>query len=85
MAAIFGPGGPIILPWTVRGDRFSGGTVHGVTVPPGSSVQHISQRLSQQPVQSVVAHRRNGSTSSFLLQLTMHQKCKLTIHDIIAS
>ena len=31
MAAIFGPGGPIILPWTVRGDRFSGGTVHGVT------------------------------------------------------
>ena len=33
MAAIFGPGGPIILPWTVRGDRFSGGTVHGVTPP----------------------------------------------------
>ena len=33
MAAIFGPGGPIILPWTVRGDRFSGGTVHGVTLP----------------------------------------------------
>ena len=32
MPAIFGPGGPIILPWTVRGDRFSGGTVHGVTV-----------------------------------------------------
>ena len=31
MAAIFGPGGPIILPWTVRGDHFSGGTVHGVT------------------------------------------------------
>ena len=34
MAAIFGPGGPIILPWTVRGDHFSGGTVHGVTEPP---------------------------------------------------
>ena len=34
MAAIFGPGGPIILPWTVRGDRFSGGTVHGVTGRP---------------------------------------------------
>ena len=33
MAAIFGPGGPIILPWTVRGDRFSGGTVHGMTGP----------------------------------------------------
>ena len=33
MAAIFGLGGPIILPWTVRGDRFSGGTVHGVTDP----------------------------------------------------
>ena len=33
MAAIFGPGGPIILPWTVRGDRFSRGTVHGVTGP----------------------------------------------------
>ena len=33
MAAIFGPGGPIILPWTVRGDHFSGGTVHGVTGP----------------------------------------------------
>ena len=33
MAAIFGPGGPIILPWTVRGDRFRGGTVHGVTGP----------------------------------------------------
>jgi len=32
MAAIFGPGGPIILPWTVRGDHFRGGTVHGVTV-----------------------------------------------------
>jgi len=31
MAAIFGPGGPIILPWTVRGDHFRGGTVHGVT------------------------------------------------------
>ena len=31
MAAIFGPGGPIILSWTVRGDRFRGGTVHGVT------------------------------------------------------
>ena len=31
MAAIFGLGGPIIVPWTVRGDRFSGGTVHGVT------------------------------------------------------
>ena len=25
--------GPIILPWTVRGDRFSGGTVHGMTGP----------------------------------------------------
>ena len=34
MAAMFGPGGPIILPWTVRGDRFSGGTVHGVTSLP---------------------------------------------------
>ena len=31
MAAIFGPGGPIILPWTVRGDHFRGGTVRGVT------------------------------------------------------
>ena len=31
MAAMFGPGGPIILPWTVWGDRFSGGTVHGMT------------------------------------------------------
>ena len=31
MAAIFGPGGPIILPWTVWGDHFRGGTVHGVT------------------------------------------------------
>ena len=31
MAAIFGLGGPIILPWAVRGDRFRGGTVHGVT------------------------------------------------------
>jgi len=31
MAAIFGPGGPIILPWTVRGDHFQGGTVHGMT------------------------------------------------------
>ena len=31
MAAIFGPGGPIILPWAVRGDHFRGGTVHGVT------------------------------------------------------
>ena len=31
MAAIFGPRGPIILPWTVRGDHFRGGTVHGVT------------------------------------------------------
>ena len=29
MAAIFGPGGPIILPWTVRGNHFRGGTVHG--------------------------------------------------------
>jgi len=33
MAAIFGPGGLIILPWTVRGDHFRGGTVHGVTGP----------------------------------------------------
>ena len=33
MAAIFGPGGPIILPWTVWGDCFQGGTVHGVTPP----------------------------------------------------
>ena len=31
IAAKFGPGGPIILLWTVRGDRFQGGTVHGVT------------------------------------------------------
>jgi len=31
MAAIFGPGGLIILPWTVRGHCFRGGTVHGVT------------------------------------------------------
>ena len=31
IAVKFGPGGPIILPWTVRGDRFRGGTVHGVT------------------------------------------------------
>jgi len=31
IAVKFGPGGPIILPWTVRGDRFWGGTVHGVT------------------------------------------------------
>ena len=30
MAAIFGPGGPI-MPWAVQGDRFRGGTVHGVT------------------------------------------------------
>ena len=35
MAAIFGLGGPIILPWTVRGDHFQGGTVHSVTgLPP---------------------------------------------------
>ena len=33
MAVIFGPGGPTILPWTVRGDCFRGGTVHGVTNP----------------------------------------------------
>ena len=32
MAAIFGPGGLIILPRTVRGDCFQGGTVHSVTV-----------------------------------------------------
>ena len=38
MAAIFGPGGPIILPLTVRGDRFSGGTVHGVTELPRRSI-----------------------------------------------
>ena len=25
MAMIFGPGGPIILLWTVQGDRFRGG------------------------------------------------------------
>ena len=31
MAAIFGLGGPIILPWTVQGDHFQGGTVRGVT------------------------------------------------------
>jgi len=31
MAAIFGPGGLIILPWTVRGDHFRGGTAHGMT------------------------------------------------------
>ena len=24
--------GPIILPWTVRGEHFRGGSVHGVTV-----------------------------------------------------
>ena len=33
MAVIFGPGGLIILPWTVRGDYFRGGIVHGVTKP----------------------------------------------------
>ena len=32
MAAIFGPRGPIILPWTVQGDHLRGGTVLGVTV-----------------------------------------------------
>ena len=31
MVAIFGPEGPIILPWTVQGDHFRWGTVHGVT------------------------------------------------------
>ena len=31
IAAKFGPGGPIILPWTVQGDHFRGGTVHSVT------------------------------------------------------
>ena len=31
IAAKFGPGGPIILPWAVRGDSFRGWTVHGVT------------------------------------------------------
>ena len=33
MAAIFSPGGPYILLRTVRGDRFRGGTIHGVTDP----------------------------------------------------
>jgi len=32
IAVKFCPGGPIILPWTVRGGRFRGGTVHCVTV-----------------------------------------------------
>ena len=32
IAAKFGLRGPIILPWTVQGDRFRGGTVHGVTM-----------------------------------------------------
>ena len=39
MAARFGPGGRIILPWTVRGDHFRGGTVHGVT---GVATQNLS-------------------------------------------
>jgi len=44
MAAIFGPGGPIILPWEVRGDRFRGGTVHGVTTPPTELPRFTSGR-----------------------------------------
>ena len=31
MAAKFGLGGPIILPWTVWGDYFRGRTVNGVS------------------------------------------------------
>jgi len=38
MAAIFDPGGLIILLWTVRGDHFRGGTVHGVTGKQSSSL-----------------------------------------------
>ena len=49
MAAIFGPGGPIILPWTVRGDHFSGGTVHGVTasVSTGNQYKYFSYSFHQ--------------------------------------
>ena len=52
MAAIFGPGGPIILPWTVRGDHFRGGTVHGMTgvlVSPDYSI--ISSRCPLNTIQ----------------------------------
>jgi len=34
IAAKFGPEGPIILPWTVQGDRFRVGAVHSVTGQP---------------------------------------------------
>ena len=54
MAAIFGTGGPIILPWTVRGDRFSGGTVHGVTILPYVGL------LCTLIAQFTVQHRRVG-------------------------
>jgi len=37
MAVIFGREGTIILPWTVRGDHFRGGLVHGVTGLPYTS------------------------------------------------
>ena len=37
IAAKFSPEGPIILLWTVWGDCFRGGTVHGVTDPPINS------------------------------------------------
>jgi len=47
-------GGPIILPWTVRGDHFRGGTVHGVTarllkLPPNnqpSELQNSHKRFT---------------------------------------
>ena len=41
MAAIFGPGGPIILPWTVRGGPLFRGTVHGVT----GTIQNVAGQL----------------------------------------
>ena len=46
MAAIFGPGGPIILLWTVWGDRFRGGTVHGVTAQNSIVAQTVYTTLS---------------------------------------
>ena len=43
MAAIFGLGGLIILPWIVRGDHFRGGTVHGGTGQPQLSLTLVKQ------------------------------------------
>ena len=89
MAAIFGLGGPYILLRTVRGNRFWGGTIHGVTSQP--TTQQFWVDDSESEVQQKSTHwwstSRGGQKwcvgpfqvfSVLKHQLIIHNRCVYT-------